>query len=288
MATVVNVSKRPASKGPDWARRYPPLITIGLAVVLAAVVLPSALNQPQANPTSTPELAPVTGQSSDAPQGNLASLGLGRSSGIEGSGALGDGGGVDDDLPPAGEGVGGRGKTLQTKRCVGKPPRQTEDPLSPPCVASFDGDNGGKTYQGVTSDEIRIVMYWDGGSVNFPTARGADPPRSSTSTTRPPTTRPASRSSPGSGPGTSRSVTRPTDGDRTSTSTGAAPSPTRPRRARPTPPTSTARSSPSPRSPTPGSVARVRSTSSSWRRRACSTSALPPAGPTRSSSSSRN
>jgi hypothetical protein len=179
MATVVNVSKRSASSGPDWARRYPPLITIGLAVILAAVVLPSALNQPQANPTSTPELAPVTGQSSDAPQGNLASLGLGRSTGIEGSGALGDGGGVDDDLPPAGDGVQGRGKTVKTKRCVGKPPRQTEDPLSPPCVASFDGDNGGKTYQGVTNDEIRIVMYHDGGSVHFPTARGADNPPSS-------------------------------------------------------------------------------------------------------------
>ena len=173
MATV-NVSQRRPSTAPDWARRYPPLITIAMAVVLAAVVLPSALNQPQANPTSTPELAPVTVQNSDATKGNIASLGLGRSSGIEGGGALGEGGGTDDDLPPADGGTQGRGKTLQTKRCVGKPPRQTEDPLSPPCVATFDGDNGGKTYQGVTADEIRIVMYWDGGSVHFPTARGAD------------------------------------------------------------------------------------------------------------------
>src|SRR5437660_234977 len=29
---------------------------------------------------------------------------------------------------------------------------QTADPLSPPCVASFSGDNGGATYQGVSRD----------------------------------------------------------------------------------------------------------------------------------------
>lgn len=180
MATVVNVSQRRASTAPDWARRYPPLVTIALAVVLAAVVLPSALNQPQANPTSTPELAPVTGQSDDAPQGNLSSLGLGSSSGIEGGGALGEGAGGEEDELADGGGLSSRGKTLRTKRCVGKPPRQTEDPLSPPCVATFEGDNGGKTYQGVSADEIRVVMYWDGGATHFPTARGADNHPSST------------------------------------------------------------------------------------------------------------
>lgn len=179
MATVVNVSQGRPSTAPDWARRYPPLITIALAVVLAAVVLPSALNQPQANPTSTPELAPVTGES-DTPQGNVAALGLGRSSGIEGGGASGEGSGLEDDLPPADTGAQGKGKTLKTKRCVGKPPRQTEDPLSPPCVATFDGDNFGRTYQGVTADEIRVVFYYDGGSAHFPTARGVDQHPSST------------------------------------------------------------------------------------------------------------
>jgi len=42
--------------------------------------------------------------------------------------------------------------------------RQTEDPMSPPCVAFFDGDNGGRTWRGVEADEIRIVMYFDVGT----------------------------------------------------------------------------------------------------------------------------
>ena len=44
---------------------------------------------------------------------------------------------------------------------MGNPPRQTEDPLSPPCVPFFDGDNGGSTAPGVTGDEIRVVFYND-------------------------------------------------------------------------------------------------------------------------------
>jgi len=46
---------------------------------------------------------------------------------------------------------------------VGKPPRQSEDPLSPPCVSFFNGDNGGSTHVGVTRDEVRVVVYEEGG-----------------------------------------------------------------------------------------------------------------------------
>lgn len=49
----------------------------------------------------------------------------------------------------------------RNKNCQGDPPRQTEDPLSPPCVPFFDGDNGGRTYRGVTRDSIRIILYND-------------------------------------------------------------------------------------------------------------------------------
>src|SRR5688500_15884936 len=45
----------------------------------------------------------------------------------------------------------------RVRRCVGDPPRQTEDPQSPPCVPYWEGDNGGSTYKGVTRDEIRIA-----------------------------------------------------------------------------------------------------------------------------------
>lgn len=46
----------------------------------------------------------------------------------------------------------------RVRKCVGDPPRQTEDPQSPPCVPFFDGDNGGATTAGVTGDEIRIAL----------------------------------------------------------------------------------------------------------------------------------
>lgn len=45
----------------------------------------------------------------------------------------------------------------RVRRCIGEPPRQTEDPQSPPCVPYFAGDNGGETAPGVTADEIRVV-----------------------------------------------------------------------------------------------------------------------------------
>lgn len=43
------------------------------------------------------------------------------------------------------------------RACVGNPPRQTEDPHSPPCVSYWEGDNGGATAKGVTATEIRIA-----------------------------------------------------------------------------------------------------------------------------------
>lgn len=45
-----------------------------------------------------------------------------------------------------------------TFHCYGNPPRQTEDPQSPPCVASWHGNNGGATYPGVTADTITVVI----------------------------------------------------------------------------------------------------------------------------------
>jgi len=42
--------------------------------------------------------------------------------------------------------------------CVGNPPRQIEDPQSPPCIPYWKGDNGGATSYGVTRDEIRIAV----------------------------------------------------------------------------------------------------------------------------------
>ncbi|HUP69735.1 MAG TPA: hypothetical protein VM142_07955 [Acidimicrobiales bacterium] len=146
-----------AGGGTDWARSYPPLLAMFVALLLVLAVLPSALNLPQTNPTQTLEYAPVPpdDENPPPPQGNLSALGLGSSSGVKASGG-GDGPG--GTIPP----ILSKGKNPTTKRCVGNPPRQTEDPVAPPCVAYFDGDNFGKTYQGVTQDEIRLLVYIDG------------------------------------------------------------------------------------------------------------------------------
>lgn len=50
----------------------------------------------------------------------------------------------------------------RVRRCVGDPPRQIEDPQSPPCVNYWEGDNGGATYKGITRDEIRIAFFSGG------------------------------------------------------------------------------------------------------------------------------
>ncbi len=140
--------------GANALRRYPPLIFLVIVLLIAALVLPSALNLPQANPSTVLEYAPVPPEDESPPsaEGNISSLGLGSSSGLT-TGA-----------PPAVPNVdpqkkGGSGKRPVTKRCVGKPLRQTEDPNSPPCVPFFEGDNGGATWQGVTSEEITVMVY---------------------------------------------------------------------------------------------------------------------------------
>jgi hypothetical protein len=155
------------SRRSQWARRYPPLLSILVALVIVFAVLPSSLNLPQTNPTQTLEYAPVPPDKKDPTppqQGNLSSLGLAGSASIEGDGAVGGAVG----------GLIGNKKNPSNYRCVGNPPRQTEDPLSPPCVAYFQGDNFGATYQGVTGDEIRIVIYTDGNIADIGTSRGTE------------------------------------------------------------------------------------------------------------------
>ncbi|HVE75395.1 MAG TPA: hypothetical protein VND22_01365 [Actinomycetota bacterium] len=140
-------------EGPLWLRRYPPLLILVLSILIAALVLPSALNLPQANPSTVLEYAPVPpdDESITSNEGSISELGLGSSTGLS-TGAP---------APQSGP-VAGKGTKPISKRCVGKPLRQTEDPNSPPCVPFFDGDNGGKTWQGVTAEEITVILYHDG------------------------------------------------------------------------------------------------------------------------------
>jgi len=147
--------------GDSSLRRYTPLGGVLPALLLALFVLPSALNIPQSNPTQTLEFAPIPPEDDDPPPpeaANLESLSLGTSSTSPGEARGGGGAGPMVPPPMIPDGFGER---PVTKRCVGDPPRQSEDPLAPPCVAHFEGDNGGATYPGVTADEVRIVIARD-------------------------------------------------------------------------------------------------------------------------------
>jgi hypothetical protein len=144
-------------------RRYPPAaLALTLACLLAATILPSSLNTLSNNPSATPEYAPVsTGDKNAPPGGNVASLGLGRSGSVgsaSGGTAASGGAGTAEPTPPT-QPTGGSGRRPTQFRCVGTPPRQTEDPLAPPCSAFYDGDNGGATARGVTGDEVRVLAY---------------------------------------------------------------------------------------------------------------------------------
>ncbi len=165
---MVGVTGRRRGGRSELLRRFGPLPGLAVAVLLVVTVLPSALNLPQSNPTTTPEFAPVPPQDQKNPPpvnaGNFAGVGLTSTGGIGDTGvtapaspAVG-GPGLPPPPPPA-----ALGKTPSTKLCVGNPPRQAEDPLSPPCVAYFQGDNGGATYGGVTRSEVRLLFRYGGG-----------------------------------------------------------------------------------------------------------------------------
>lgn len=129
-------------------RRWPALAFLVAAGALA-ILLPSGLIVPTSGPQTLAEFAPVPGRGEGA--GDVSQFGDASSDGL-GAGQA-----------PAGA-AGAIGAPEQQrarlKRCVGTPPRQTEDELSPPCVAFFEGDNFGATWRGVTADEIIVAIHW--------------------------------------------------------------------------------------------------------------------------------
>lgn len=137
---------------------------LALLVALAAVALTSR----QDSPPSIAELSPqAVTQIDEAPAGQAAAAGGGGGSGATTT------------TQPA-NGVNGSPATTapidvpRVRRCIGDPPRQTEDPQSPPCVPYFDGDNGGATAKGVTADEIRVVFplqFFEDAALAFDLAR---------------------------------------------------------------------------------------------------------------------
>lgn len=147
----------------DRANRSWPIIAAVLgACLLIFVVLPNPFRIPSNEPSAVAEFAPVPGKKEQSNRsGSFSATGFAEGGGF---GALppdaADGGPGSSRKPRKPKFQAGKDKP-----CYGKPPfqRQTEDPLSPPCVVWDGSDNGGATTQGVTRDEILVIFYNDAG-----------------------------------------------------------------------------------------------------------------------------
>ncbi len=133
--------------------KTPGLLYSGLALVLVLIVGIVSLTQTQPPPPTIAEFAPqAVEQIEDAPVEQTSEFGSGE------GGDLGDRSGAAPTPPPADAGEPPPIDVPRIRRCIGDPPRQIEDPQSPPCVPYWEGDNGGATYKGVTGSEIRVAM----------------------------------------------------------------------------------------------------------------------------------
>ena len=136
--------------------RTPGLVNTVLAVLVLAVIVPLALIASQQPPPAIAEFAPQDQQQiKKAPNSQTGDQGQGQ----------GDLLGQALPTPPTAAGIApvtpsaSPVDVARVRRCVGNPPRQTEDPQSPPCVPYFQGNHGGATYShGVTGTTINIAF----------------------------------------------------------------------------------------------------------------------------------
>ncbi len=138
--------------------RTPGFVYTAITLVLVLVVGVVAMSQTQPPPPTIAEFAPqAVEQIEDAPVEQTSDFGSGE------GGLLGD---RTASLPtPAPDTTGPDREVIdvaRVRRCIGDPPRQIEDPQSPPCVPYWEGDNGGATWKGVTRDTVTIAAP-DGG-----------------------------------------------------------------------------------------------------------------------------
>lgn len=132
-------------------------LMIGTVLVLAI----SVLTVPPSGVPAIAEIAPQAVKQIVAPppeqQGDVGRTG----------GASQSGGAADNKRQPK-QDKKSNVEVARIRKCVGDPPRQIEDPQSPPCVPYWppDADNGGATSRGVTARDIRIAVPGGGEAQN--------------------------------------------------------------------------------------------------------------------------
>src|SRR5437870_3600261 len=111
-------------------QRLPGAVNLLLTVLIVAIVGTLALRASSQEPPSIAEFAPQAQQPiKDAPEEQTSVAG-------QGGEGLGIGGVPTPSVVPSSV-AGGPPKAIdrgQVRHCIGNPPRQTEDPQSPPCV----------------------------------------------------------------------------------------------------------------------------------------------------------
>lgn len=139
--------------------RGPGFVYSGVATLLAVAILAFSLSAQQPPPPAIAEFAPqAVDQITDAPDEQSSRFGAGEGDCAPGATGceleLGE-------QPPGAMAVRSTPEPIDVPRvrqCVGDPPRQIEDPQSPPCVPYWSGDNGGETHPGVARNEVRIAL----------------------------------------------------------------------------------------------------------------------------------
>jgi hypothetical protein len=132
-------------------------VVLAVSVLLAAVALTSRGQTPPTIAEFAPQAVQQIKKALDTQPDEVADKGLGAGANASPSPSprpSAQPGASSSPSPAAGVVV------PRVRQCVGDPPRQIEDPQSPPCVPYFDPklDNGGATSKGVTRDEISIAV----------------------------------------------------------------------------------------------------------------------------------
>jgi hypothetical protein len=142
--------------------RAPGVVVLVLTAAVAVLVAVIGITARAAPPPTVAQFAPqAVQQIKHAPDQQNSEFGEGQ--GVDGAGG---GGGAapttTTTAPPATLAADAPVSEVPvTRRCIGNPPRQIEDPQSPPCVPFWQGDNGGATWRGVTGDTIKIAVPFD-------------------------------------------------------------------------------------------------------------------------------
>jgi len=157
------------------ARRYQPFVAAVVAVVLVVAFLPGDPPPSAGNVAAGDvEIADIGSGNGDDGGGGGGTDGAGTSSvSVPGPGDPQVAGGTTGGGRSSSSGSSGSGGT--TGSAGGQQVSLPDEPVdncdhargrlalpvhvSPPCTAKFDGDNGGATYQGVTADTIKVVVY---------------------------------------------------------------------------------------------------------------------------------